>query len=98
MALARRVAARSGDPNPELIQHARGSRFDVNADDGIEGVQRRPVLHRRDEGQIPSGRTARPGARPTDEQFVSYPFQIVVIDVETGKITDSGSIQSGLPT
>jgi hypothetical protein len=36
-------------------------------------------------------RRSRPGARPTDEHFVSYPFQTVVIDIETGKITDSGS-------
>jgi hypothetical protein len=90
LALAREVAARSGDPNPELIQHARGSRFDVTRTTGSTVFGDAPSYIVVMKGSFRRGRS-RPDARPTEEQSVSYPFQTVVIDIETGKITDSGS-------
>jgi len=90
LALARKVAARSGDPNPELIQHARGSRFDVTRTTGSTVFSDAPSYIVVMKGRF-RRRQSRPSARPPDEQFVSYPFQTVVIDIETGKITDSGS-------
>lgn len=90
LALAREVAARSGDPNPELIQHARGSRFDVTRTTGSVVFSDAPsyiVVMKGDFHSPPS----RPDARPTDEWSASYPFRTVVIDIETGGITDSGS-------
>lgn len=92
LAIALGVAARAGDPNPELIQHARGSRFDVTRTTGstvfgdvpsyivvIKGNFRAPAPHHR----------IRPD-RP-DEPVVAYPFQMLVVDANTGQITDSGS-------
>lgn len=90
LALAREVAARSGDANPELIQHARGSRFDVTRTTGSIVFSDAPSYIVVVKGRF-RRRRSRPGARPTDEQFVSYRFQTVVIDIGTGKITDSGS-------
>ena len=43
-------------------------------------------------GNFRARRQTSPGHRyPDDEQFVSYPFQTLVIGIETGQITDSGS-------
>jgi hypothetical protein len=33
----------------------------------------------------------RPWPMPDDERLVAHPFQVLVIDIETGEITDSGS-------
>jgi hypothetical protein len=90
LALAREVAARSGDPNPELIQHARGGRFDVTRTTGSTVFSDAPSYIVVMKGSFRRRRSG-PGARPTDEQSVSYSVRIVVIDIETGKITDSGS-------
>ncbi len=89
LALAREVAGRSGDPNPELIQHARGSRFDVTRTTGSTVFSDAPSYIVVMKGSF-RRRVTRPRGHLTDEQLVSYPFQIVVIDIETGKITDGG--------
>ncbi|MGO9972052.1 MAG: hypothetical protein ACLP01_04430 [Solirubrobacteraceae bacterium] len=91
LALALEVAARKGDPNPELIQHARGSRFDVTRTTGSTVFSDAPSYIVVMKGNFRRRRSRPPGADPTDEQAVSYPFQTVVVDIETGEITDSGS-------
>ena len=91
VAQAREVAARCGDPNPELIQHARGSRFDVTRTTGSIVFSDAPSYIVVMKGNFRRHRSRPPGADPTDEQAASYPFQTVVVDIETGEITDSGS-------
>jgi hypothetical protein len=90
LALARELAGRCGDPDPELIQHARGSRFDVTRTTGSIVFSDAPSYIVVMKGDF-RGHRSRPGARPDDEQSFSYPFHTVVIDIETGNITDSGA-------
>jgi hypothetical protein len=92
LALALEVAARKGDPNPELVQHARGSRFEVTRTTGSIVFSDVPSYIIVMKGNFRARRASRPGHRyPDDEQSVSDPFQTLVIDIETGQITDSGS-------
>jgi hypothetical protein len=92
LAMALGVAARAGDPNPELIQHARGSRFDVTRTTGSVVFSEAPSYI-----VVMKGNFRAPGPRrsirpePSDEPVVAYPFQILVVDAKTGQITDSGS-------
>ena len=94
LARARDVAARAGDPEPALIQHARGSRFDVTRTTGSVVFSDAPSIIVVMEGNFRSRRRSPPRPQPdvpaTDE-FVSYPVQVLVFDVATGQITDSGS-------
>jgi len=90
LALAHEVAARSGDANPELVQHACGSRFDVTRTTGLTVFGDAPSYIVVIKGNF-SGRRSRHGARGADEAVVSYPFRTVVVDIETGKITGSRS-------
>jgi hypothetical protein len=92
LARALRVAARLGDPDPELIQHARGSRFEVTRTTGSTVFSDAPSYIIVMKGNFRARRATRPRHRyPDDEQFVSYPFQTLVIDIETGQTTDGGS-------
>lgn len=92
LALAREVAARAGDPDPELIQHARGSRYDVTRTTGSTVFSEAPSIIVVMKGNFRARRRRPPGHRYTnDEEFVSYPFRTLVLDIETGQITDSGS-------
>lgn len=92
LATALGVAARAGDPNPELIQHARGSRFDVTRTTGSIVFSDAPsyivVMKGSFRARAPQ-RSMR--ADPSEDSVVSYPFQILVVDAKTGQITDSGS-------
>jgi hypothetical protein len=87
--LARKVAAQSGDPNPELIQHARGSRFELTQTTGSVVFSDAPSYIVVMKGNFHTRRTNR-RARPTDAPLASYSFRTIVIEIETGKITDSG--------
>jgi hypothetical protein len=92
LVLALEVAARHGDPNPELIQHARGSRFEVTRTTGSIVFSDAPSYIIVMKGNFRARRRRPPGRRyGNDEQVVSYPFQTLVVDIETGNITDSGS-------
>lgn len=92
LARALRVAARLGDPDPELIQHARGSRFEVTRTTGSIVFSDAPSYIIVMKGDFRARRATRPRHRyPDDKQFVSYPFQTLVIDIETGQTTGSGS-------
>ena len=92
VALAHEVATRCGDSSPELIQYARGSRFDVTRTTGSVVFSNAPSYIVVMKGNFRSRRARGAGAEPSHEQSVSYyPFQTVVVDSETGEITDSGS-------
>jgi hypothetical protein len=95
LAHARAIAARNGDPEPALIQHAYGSRFDVTRTTGSIVFSDAPSLIVVMEGNFRARRAPRPPLRrrdvPAGEEFVSYPVQVLVFDVLTGQITDSGS-------
>jgi hypothetical protein len=92
LALALEVAARKGDPNPELIQHARGSRFDVTRTTGSIVFSDTPSYIIVMKGNFRARRPRPPSqSRSNDEEFVSYLIQTLVVDIETGKISDSGS-------
>jgi hypothetical protein len=92
LARALEVAARFGDPNPELIQHAYGSRFELTRTTGSIDFSGAPSCMVVMKGNFRAPRPRPPRHEPSDdEEFFSYPFQTFVIDLETGKITDSGS-------
>jgi hypothetical protein len=95
LAHARAIAPRNGDPEPALIQHAYGSRFDVTRTTGSIVFSDAPSLIVVMEGNFRARRAPRPPLRrrdvPAGEEFVSYPVQVLVFDVLTGQITDSGS-------
>ena len=83
---ARWEAFASGTADPGAAPPAR--RRDRRARARGAGPRGRRSLRRPEPGADPT----RPrGADPTDEQAASYPFQTVVVDIETGQITDSGS-------
>ncbi len=90
--LARQVATRHGDPYPELIQHAVGSREEVTRTTGSIVFSDEPsyiiVIKGKFRARRPSG--PRP-ASPRKPAFVSYPFQVLVVNMATGLVTDSGS-------
>jgi hypothetical protein len=90
LALALEVAVQSGDPNPELVQHVCGSRFDATRTTGLTVFSDAPSYIVVMKGKF-SGRRSRPGAGPAGEEVVSYPFRSVVVDIETGKIIGSRS-------
>jgi hypothetical protein len=88
LAHALEIATRDGDPNPELIQHARGSRFDVTRATGSTVFSDAPSYIFVMKGDF-NPRHSRPGsARGRPERH--YRFRTLVFDVRTGKITDSG--------
>lgn len=93
--LARQVAARHGDPDPELIQHAIGTREEVTRTTGSIVFSDEPSyivvvkgkFHARSRTPpIPAGLTV-----PKQPEFVSYPIQVLVVNIATGEMTDSGS-------
>lgn len=92
LALALEVAARNGDAEPELIQHARGSRYAVTRSTGSVVFSDAPSYIVVMKGNFRAPRPHPPGpSRPPEERLVSYPFQTLVVNIETGQITDSGS-------
>lgn len=82
-------------PASPLIQHARGSRYEVTRATGSIVFSKAPSYIVVLQGNF---RTRRPSAAwshtPSDKQFVSYPLQTVVIDIETGQITAAAHLIS----
>src|SRR5262249_29020810 len=85
------VVAGAGDPEPVLIQHARGTRFEVTRTTGSMVFSDAPSYIVVTEGDFQARvpRTARHGP-PGDEVVVAYRFRVLVFDIETGQITDCG--------
>ena len=75
-----------------MIQHAYGSRFELTSTTGSIVFSDAPACM-----VVMQGNFRAPRPRPSrhdvsqDEECFSYPYQTFVIDLETGKITDSGS-------
>jgi hypothetical protein len=88
LALALEVAARDGDPSPELIRHARGSRFDVTRTTGSTVFSDAPSCIFVMEGDFNPRHSKPPSANGRSERH--YRFRTLVFDLRTGKITDSG--------
>jgi hypothetical protein len=88
LALALEVAARDGDPNPELIQHARGTRFDVTRTTGSTVFSDAPSYIFVMKGGF-NPRHSRPRSLPARPER-HYRYRTIVTDIKTGKITDSG--------
>jgi hypothetical protein len=90
--LALEVAARAGEPDPELIQHVCGSREEVTKTTGSWVHSDEPSYLIAIRGNF----TARRPVSPTTErqgrqaESRSYSVQVLVFDVKTGRITDSG--------
>jgi hypothetical protein len=88
LAHALEVAARDGDPNPELIQHARGSRFVVTRTTGSTVFSDAPSYIFVMKGDF-NPHHSRPQSAPGRPER-HYRFRTLVFDVRTGKITDTG--------
>jgi hypothetical protein len=85
------VVASAGDPEPVLIQHARGTRFEVTRTTGSIVFSDAPSYIVVMEGDFRARRPRIAGHRaPGDEEVFSYRFRVLVFDIETGQITDSG--------
>jgi hypothetical protein len=95
LVLAREVAARFGDPNPTLIQHARGTRFDLTRATGSTVFDDTPSCIFAMEGNFRwhHSRPANSDRQPF-ERDGSYRFLTVVIDAKTGKPMDHGASNS----
>lgn len=90
--LALEVAARCGDPNPEMIEHTTGTREAVTTTTGslVYGDEPSYLIAMR--GRFSARRPRPPVATPTEavEEFMSYPVQVLVVEIESGRVTDSG--------
>jgi hypothetical protein len=90
--LARQVAARHGDPDPELIQHAAGTREAVTRTTGSIVFSDAPSYIVAIKGRFRARRPYPPGRVPaTGAEHRSYTVQVLVVDINTGAVTDSGS-------
>jgi hypothetical protein len=92
--LALQWAAEKGDPDPELIQHTRGTREAVTKTTGswVRSDDPSYIIAMRGKFKY---RLARrpfvPGRSHDDEDdFVACSVQVLVVNVETGRTTDSG--------
>jgi hypothetical protein len=91
---AREVAARHGDPDPELIQHAYGTRHELTRTTGSMVFEDSPSCMLLMRGHFRARRRRRPPLAPrVEEEWYSYAYQNVVINLDTGSITDSGGSQ-----
>jgi hypothetical protein len=92
--LARQVAARNGDPDPELIQHASGTREAVTRTTGSIVISDAPSYIIAMKGHFRTPRPRPPGGAPAPEDaYLSYPVHVLIVDSTTGAVTDSGSSQ-----
>jgi hypothetical protein len=90
---AREVAARHGDPNLELIQHAYGTRYELTRTTGSRVFDDSPSCLLLMKGHFCARRRQRPIGPPIEEEWYAYAYQMVVINLGTGQITDSGGSQ-----
>jgi hypothetical protein len=94
--LALEVAARHGDPNPELVQHTSGTREAATKTTGSWVHSDQPSYLIAMRGCF-TARRARPPLPPemvpedAVDDTMSFPISVLVVDIETGLVTDSGS-------
>lgn len=87
---AREAAARHGDSDPELIQHAYGTRYELTRTTGSMVFEHSPSCLLLMKGHFRAQRRRRPNDPPVEDEWYSYAYQKVVINLDTGQITDSG--------
>jgi hypothetical protein len=90
--LALEVAARHGDPNPELIEHTTGTRESATKTTGSWVHSDEPSYLIAMRGDFSAPRPTPP-IPPTDAQdrVMAYPIQVLVVEIASGRVTDSGS-------
>jgi hypothetical protein len=91
--LALEVAARNGDPNPELIEHTTGTREAATRTTGSWVCSDEPSYLIAMRGDFSAPRPTPPTISPTDveHRVMAYPVQVLVVAVASGRVTDSGS-------
>jgi hypothetical protein len=90
--LALEIAARNGDPNPELIEHTTGTREAATKATGswVRSDELSYLIAMR--GDFSAPRPTPPTIRPTAQDTVmAYPVQVLVVGVASGRVTDSGA-------
>jgi hypothetical protein len=93
LTLALSVAARHGDPDPELIQHTIASRLAATRTTGswVESEEPSYLIAIRGDFTTPRPpgppRLHRPG---WENEAVSFPVQVLVVELASGRVTDSG--------
>ena len=95
LALALEVAARKGDSNPELVQHTTGTREAATKTTGSWVRSDQPSYLIAMRGRFTVRRARRPWpalrmARDGDDDYMSWTVQVLVVDIKTGDVTDSG--------
>jgi hypothetical protein len=91
--LALEVAARNGDPSPALIEHTTGTREAATKPTGSWVRSHEPSYLIAMRGGFSAPRPTPPTIRPTHAQdrVMTYPVHVLVVDVASGRVTDSGS-------
>jgi hypothetical protein len=91
--LALEAAARSGDADPELVQHIKGSREEVTKTTGSWVHSDEPSYLIAIRGNF-TRRVPRPPRPERDRKPIEtepYSVQVLVVEIRSGRITDSGS-------
>jgi hypothetical protein len=85
------VAAMKGDSAPELVQHTAGSREAATKTTGSWVRSEAPsyLIAMRGKFTAPAA-PDKSATRRQEDGFVSYSVQVLVVDIETGQLTDSG--------
>lgn len=91
--LALEVAARNGDPSPELIEHTIGTREAATKTTGSRVRSGEPSYLIAMRGDFSVPRPDPPTLSPTDAQdrVLVYPIHVLVVEIASGCVTDSGS-------
>lgn len=90
--LALEAAARAGDPDPELIQHITGTREEVTKTTGSWVPSNEPSYLVAIRGKF-AGRRLGPPSRSSEHrrhETESYSVIVLVVEINSGRITDSG--------
>jgi hypothetical protein len=90
--LALEAAARGGDPDPELIEHTTGTREAVTTTGSwVYSDEASYLIAMR--GKFSARRPRPPVVKPTEagDEFMSYPVQVLIVEIASGRVTDSGS-------
>jgi hypothetical protein len=94
LGLALAVTARNGDPDPELIQHATGTTEAAIKTSGSWVRRDEPSYLIAVRGSFTTRRAPGPPRLRLDDaedDMVSFPVQVLVVEIKRGRVTDSGS-------
>jgi hypothetical protein len=90
--LALQTAARSGDPDPELVQHVSGTRQELTTLTGSIVHSDEPCYMVAIRGRF-SGRRPFPPGPEWDhrrDEIEHWPVKVLVVEIRSGRIVDSG--------